>query len=109
VFGLGNVLTGKGNIRESRENAEEIAEVLIHDYLGIAEPAHTDGAAAATVQRAHDAARERAQPAIESAIRLAKVPVERLSQVARAIEARWRAVGYDGSYAAWMAQRRPLS
>jgi hypothetical protein len=109
VFGLGNVLTGKGNIRESRENAEEIAGVFIRDFLGIAEPAHTEAVAAAAVHGAHDAARERVRPVIESAIRRAQVPVERLEQIARAVDARWRAVGYDGSYASWMAQRRPQS
>jgi hypothetical protein len=107
VFGLGNVLTGKGNIRESRENAEEIAGVFIRDYLGVESASHTEAVAAAMTAAAHDAARERAVPAVESAIRRAKLPVDRLEAIARALEDRWRAVGYDGSYGAWMAQRRP--
>jgi NADPH-dependent glutamate synthase beta subunit-like oxidoreductase len=107
VFGLGNVLTGKGNIRESRENAEEIAGVFVRDFLGLDPSSHSEAVAAATTAAVHEAARERAQPVIESAIRRAQVPVDRLEQIARAVEGRWRATGYEGSYAAWMAQRRP--
>jgi ferredoxin/flavodoxin---NADP+ reductase len=107
VFGLGNVLTGKGNIRESRENASEIAGVFIRDYLGLDATSHSEVAAAATSAAVHEAARERARPAIESAIRRAMVPVERLAQIASALERRWQQTGYDGSYAAWIAQRRP--
>lgn len=35
VFGLGNVLTGKGNIRDSRQNAIDIIERSVSHYLGL--------------------------------------------------------------------------
>jgi NADPH-dependent glutamate synthase beta subunit-like oxidoreductase len=35
VFGLGNVLTGKGNIKDSRQNAIEIVEKVVAAYLGV--------------------------------------------------------------------------
>ena len=35
VFGLGNVLTGKGNIKDSRANAIEIIEKVVATYLGV--------------------------------------------------------------------------
>ena len=34
VFGLGNVLTGKGNIRDSRINAGVVAKHIIENLLG---------------------------------------------------------------------------
>ncbi len=37
VFGLGNVLTGKGNIRDSRANAIEIIAKVVAAYLGVGE------------------------------------------------------------------------
>ena len=107
VFGLGNVLTGKGNIRESRDNAEEIAQLVVRDYLGLSEAARGDAAATAIAQGMHETAREQVAPVIESAIRRAKVPVERLSRIAQAIEGRWQAAGYGGSYAGWIAQHKP--
>ena len=33
VFGLGNVLTGKGNIKDSRKNAAEVSGRVVADYL----------------------------------------------------------------------------
>lgn len=38
VFGLGNVLTGKGNIKSSRHNAEQVSQRILGGYLGV-EPA----------------------------------------------------------------------
>jgi hypothetical protein len=107
VFGLGNVLTGKGNIKDSRDNAEEIATLVVRDYLGLNETPRSDAAAAALAQGVHEAAREQAAPAIESAIRRAKVPVERLAAIAQAIEGRWLACGYGGSYKEWIARHKP--
>ena len=91
VFGLGNVLTGKGNIRDSRDNAEEIS------HAGAARLPRPDRARARARRgnrRVHGArSRGRAcvgrAEAIESAIRRAKVPAERLSQDREAIEQRW--------------------
>jgi hypothetical protein len=35
------------------------------------------------------------------------VPVERLAQIAQAIEGRWAACGYNGSYKEWIARHKP--
>lgn len=106
VFGLGNVLTGKGNIRDSRDNAEEISQQVLRDYLGLIERERGE-ATGEFMARAHEDARASAAEAIESAIRRAKLPVERLAQIAQAIERRWDASGYAGDYAAWMQQHKP--
>jgi ferredoxin--NADP+ reductase len=107
VFGLGNVLTGKGNIKDSRDNAEEISTLVIRDYLGLDDTPSELSRGAVAMQGAHDAARAAAQVAIQSAIRRAKLSTERLAQIAFAIERRWNEVGYDGNYATWIAQHRP--
>ena len=41
VFGLGNVLTGKGNIKESRKSSAEISNQVLR-YLGLAEELSLD-------------------------------------------------------------------
>jgi NADPH-dependent glutamate synthase beta subunit-like oxidoreductase len=104
VFGLGNVLTGKGNIRESRDNAEQISELVIRDYLGLEDARSVD-----LMQDAHAAAQQSAKLVAQSAVRRAKVSSERLRRIAQAIEQRWTEVGYQGDYAAWIAQNRPSS
>jgi NADPH-dependent glutamate synthase beta subunit-like oxidoreductase len=105
VFGLGNVLTGKGNIRESRDNADEIAAQVIRDYLGLGdEPRAREGD---PLRGAHAEAAVVASQALQSAIRRAKVPVERLRAMCADIEQAWQRTGYEGDYAAWMARHKP--
>ena len=51
VFGLGNVLTGKGNIKDSRANAIEIIEKVVAAYLGVGdEPEEAPGSASAEAE-----------------------------------------------------------
>jgi NADPH-dependent glutamate synthase beta subunit-like oxidoreductase len=105
VFGLGNVLTGKGNIKESRINAREVSEAVIRDYIGLND---TRGPSD-PLRDAHDTAKAAASTIAQSAIRRAKVTAEKLENIAHAIEGRWNAVGYDGDYARWMDRNRPLT
>ncbi len=90
VFGLGNVLTGQGNIKDSRENAAELSEHVVAAYLGIEEgepetPAHERLRAAA----------ERIAEAVANGRRLAP---ESLAKVDAWLDARWAEVGFDGRY-----------
>jgi len=104
VFGLGNVLTGKGNIRDSRENADEIARQVIRDYLGLGDEPRTE--ASDPLRAAHEASAHAARAAVQSAIRRAKVPVERMQTIAADLEQAWQRSGYEGDYKAWMARHR---
>lgn len=72
VYGLGNVLTGKGNIVESRKNSKKVMSALLDQKL--------------------------AAPALEA---------ERVQQIRSWVDARWKATGYGGDYAQWMATHRP--
>jgi hypothetical protein len=107
VFGLGNVLTGKGNIKDSRENAEEISNAVIREYLGLEDAPGDAGLTSAAMQDAHQAARVASQVAVESAIRRAKIAPPRLQQIAELVERRWNEVGYDGNYSAWIGKHAP--
>jgi hypothetical protein len=104
VFGLGNVLTGKGHIRDSRENADEIASQVVRDYLGLGdEPRESTSD---PLRDAHAASAHAARAAVQSAIRRAKVPIERMRAIATDLDAAWTRVGYEGDYATWMARHR---
>lgn len=106
VFGLGNVLTGKGNIKDSRENAEEISTTVIRDYLGLADEPSDETRGVAVMQGVHQAAQAAAAAAVTSAIRRTKVSRDQLKQIADTLERRWNEIGYDGNYAAWIARHR---
>ncbi len=105
VFGVGNVLTGKGNIRESRNNSKQVTGQVIADYLGLTDDTREE----VVMDGAHEAARARGDAVAASAIRRAKVAPDKLRAVAETIEARWSASGYGGDYAAWLAAHKPSS
>ncbi|HSN83878.1 MAG TPA: FAD-dependent oxidoreductase [Polyangiales bacterium] len=92
VFGLGNVLTGKGNIKDSRANAIEIVENVVAAYLGVGdEPEETPGSSAgrSEVVAGHAAAGTPMSP-------------EAMKALADWIEERYREIGYR-TYRSWLA------
>lgn len=101
IFGLGNALTGKGNIRDSRLNAREVGTHVLDDYLGL----ESSDAGEAT-DALHEQANARADATVGAALSGQKVSVEDLQKVAAWVEARWKAVGYD-DYASWMKAHPP--
>lgn len=99
VYGLGNVLTGQGNIKESRINARQIGAHLVSEYLGLREE---DEGTDQLVDGAHRAARQQAEPAVEHALHKEPVAPEHLREILHRVEQRWEAVGYTGDYRAWL-------
>jgi ferredoxin--NADP+ reductase len=79
VFGLGNVLTGKGNIRDSRINAGAVSDRIIEGLFG-------DGPQAGE-----------------------KLPPQRIEGILERIQKRWDEIGYQGDYHAWLEAHRPTS
>lgn len=95
VFGLGNVLTGKGNIRDSRKNAIEIAEQMASRYLGVG--AEDDALSRPSID---------VTAAVERALSGAKASPGVIQAVGDALASRHEAIGYT-SYEAWMSQHAP--
>jgi NADPH-dependent glutamate synthase beta subunit-like oxidoreductase len=92
LFGLGNVLTGKGNIVESRRNAKKVMDLVTRDALGLAAPPEApEGVAAEAVARV-----------VEAAVGVAVAAPEAVARVEAWVAARHAALGYS-SYAAWLA------
>jgi ferredoxin/flavodoxin---NADP+ reductase len=105
VFGLGNVLTGRGNIKDSRRSAQDVIERLLAAYLGVGDdPTALDRVA----EGAHQAAAERAEAVVQDATtRHAPLPTERVASILARVEARWAEVGYGGDYRAWIDRVTP--
>jgi ferredoxin/flavodoxin---NADP+ reductase len=99
VFGLGNVLTGKGNIKDSRKNAQDISTLLLNGYLGLRD--------AQQLEAAHAAAREQAEPAIAAAEAEPALPPTRLTTIFDDLRAHWQRAGYEGDFSAWIATKMP--
>lgn len=93
VFGLGNVLTGKGNIKESRTNAIEIIEKVVAAYLGVgADPEGSPARASA-----------RAGAISERAVAGKPMSVEAMRTLADRIGRRYAEIGYR-DYDSWMSE-----
>ena len=92
VFGLGNVLTGKGNIRDSRANAIEIIEKVVAAYLGVGdEPEGAPGGVSA-----------QAEAVAEHAAAGEPMSVDAMQALAARIQGRHDAIGYE-DFAGWIA------
>ncbi len=93
VYALGNAVTGKGNIKDSRHHAENTTRRVLRETL---EP---DPFASA-----HERARERAERVVaECAHRepLTQAEVDRLTQE---VQGHWTRTGYTGDLTAWLAR-----
>ena len=85
------MLTGKGNIRDSRANAIEIIENVVAAYLGVGdEPSEVPGGASGE-----------ARAVAERAVTGAPMSLDSMRALAEHIEARHRHVGY-ADYQSWI-------
>lgn len=94
VFGLGNVLTGKGNIKDSRENSAEIMEQVAANFLGVGDGG-AEGRPVVDVR-----------PAVDAALHGRPLTADGVRHVGELVKARHEAIGYT-DYATWMAAHRP--
>ncbi|HET8931944.1 MAG TPA: hypothetical protein VFN67_00820 [Polyangiales bacterium] len=98
VFGLGNVLTGQGNIKDSRENAHEITEGAVMDYLGL-----RDGVRAVPALGGRS---EAVAAVVDRAVAGPKASPEELRGFMSFVYSRWREVDYPGDYSTWIERHR---
>ncbi|MGB5368563.1 MAG: hypothetical protein WBM75_01790 [Polyangiales bacterium] len=92
VFGLGNVLTGKGNIKDSRANAIEIIEKVVAAYLGVGDDEPEEAP-----RRGSAEAREIAEQAAAGEA----MAVDAMQALSKRIERRHEEVGYE-SFSTWI-------
>lgn len=102
VFAAGNVLTGKGNIKDSLESGTEIGTRVAEAYLGLSdeELKLAEGArkeAAASGEKIADALSSRP-----------KIAAAGVADLLRRVRERQRAVGYEGNYREWIGQVTPV-
>ncbi len=100
VFGLGNVLTGKGNIKDSRQNAIEIIERVVAAYLGVADE-YTESTDPASVTNA-DESSPAIQDLAERAVSGTPMSREAMQALAARLRQRHEEIGYR-DYASWIA------
>jgi ferredoxin--NADP+ reductase len=103
VFGIGNVVTGKGNIRDSFDHGEFVAKYLVENYLGIGESRDV----AAVTAPAADAGVAQAQAVASHIAVKAPLAPDKVRAIFDRVSTRQRQVGFEGDYGAWMAKVTP--
>ncbi|MGH9736883.1 MAG: FAD-dependent oxidoreductase [Candidatus Acidiferrales bacterium] len=104
VFGVGNVVTGQGNIRVSLVHSKAVCKKLIDDYARVA----TDDESIIAMR---DAAEQRAAEKVEAVIARVEcwppLGPDQVAEIERRIHAVQQRVGYTGDYDAWIARVTP--
>ena len=103
IYAAGNVLTGKGNIKDSLDSGSEIGTLVAERYLGLAE----DGTRAPLAEGARQAAGESGREIAESIAGREQLPATAVAEIVERVRARQRAIGYDGKYREWIARVTP--
>ena len=106
LFGVGNVVTGQGNIRVSLVHSKKVTERLLAEYMGVAEG---DGQRdlselSAAVKGRGVAQAEAVLTKISALPKLSEKELGALEERVRAAQAK---VGYIGDYNAWIAKVTP--
>jgi hypothetical protein len=101
VFAAGNVLTGKGNIKDSLESGTEVGIRVAEAYLGLS---GEDLPLAEGARRAAQAEAEQIAAVLGARPKLAPEEVEK---IVHRIRERQEAVGYGGNYRDWIAKVTP--
>ena len=98
VFGVGNVVTGQGNIVISRKHSKKVADSVVADYLGVG-----DGTSEEFVPSAVEgAAAETAEAVKEHLNGQEKLSVEKLGEIHEKIAAWQHYMGYETDFKSWI-------
>lgn len=105
VYGVGNVVTGKGNIAVSRRHGRAVAEHVLASYLGVGkEPFKL----AEGVSSGLEACTRKQVNAIADLLATRPPPSpEAVALLLERVRARQREVGYDGDYPGWIQRMTP--
>jgi hypothetical protein len=101
VFAAGNVLTGKGNIKDSLESGTEVGLRVAESYLGLSD--EKVPLAQGERREAHRQGEQIAQMLTERA----PLPAPKVAELMTQVRERQRAVGYEGDYRAWISRVTP--
>ncbi|MGH9738215.1 MAG: NAD(P)-binding protein [Candidatus Acidiferrales bacterium] len=104
VFGVGNVVTGQGNIRVSLIHSQAVTKRLINDYARLGADSENLSAVAAS---AEERAAERAVAAIDRIQSWPALSLEQVQKLEERIGALQQRIGYTGDYDSWIAKVTP--
>ncbi|MBI2817152.1 MAG: FAD-dependent oxidoreductase [Acidobacteria bacterium] len=106
VFGVGNVVTGQGNIRASLVHSQKVTEQVVENYLGVGE-GNGDRDISGAFAPAEAKAAARAEAVGLMVKKAPKLSASQIGEIEKRIAALHQKVGYTGDYDAWIAKVIP--
>jgi hypothetical protein len=103
IYAAGNVMTGKGNIKDSLESGTAVGIHVAEQSLGLAD----DGGRLALTVGARENVHVEGLRIASGIMGREPLPPERAAEIMRRVRDRQREVGYDGDYRAWIAKVTP--
>jgi hypothetical protein len=103
VYAAGNVLTGKGNIKDSLDNATEVGTFVAERYLGLAD----DGSRVALAEGARSEANRAGEAIADNLGGRPKIGTGEIAKILARVREKQKAVGFEGNYRAWIAKVTP--
>jgi NADPH-dependent glutamate synthase beta subunit-like oxidoreductase len=103
VFGVGNVVTGQGNIRVSLVHSQKVITHLIENYLDVGA---SDGDLTPFYEAAQEKAAAQTESMIEKIMQLPSLSSEQIAAIEARIRERQREIGY-ADYDSWIAKVTP--
>jgi ferredoxin--NADP+ reductase len=104
VFGVGNVVTGQGNIRVSLVHSQKVTTQLIENYMGIGNP---DGDFSALYAAAESRVASQAQAIEEKLLTLPALSQDEVARIQQRIRTLQERAGYTSNYDSWIAKVTP--
>jgi ferredoxin/flavodoxin---NADP+ reductase len=105
TFGVGNVVTGQGNIAVSRKHSKRVSDLVVGRYLGVGDGPLNEPEG---VMKAAESMGAEAAAAVQAKIeKLPKLDPAKLTAIVAKVEERQKAVGYGGDLDAWIKSVTP--
>jgi ferredoxin/flavodoxin---NADP+ reductase len=104
VFGVGNVVTGQGNIRVSLVHSQKVTKQLINSYMSGSDE---DPAVAVSFAPAEVRAAGQARAVEQTLKTLPALSQEQIATLEKRIRKRQERVGYTSDYDSWIAKVTP--
>ena len=101
IFAAGNVLTGKGNIKDSLDSGTEIGIRVAESYLGLSEERLP------LAQMERERAHQQGERVADTLAARPPLETEAVARLHARFKEMQRAVGYDGDYRTWIAKVTP--
>ena len=104
VFGVGNVVTGRGNIRTSLIHSQKVTTQLIENYIGVGNASGDFSALYASAEARAAGQAKTVEEHVQTLPILSESAVSTIEQRIRTLQER---VGYTSDYDSWIAKVTP--